>query len=113
MAQLCRAQNLPEPEFEAAPYEFTVTFRKDPYTPERLRKIGLTDRQIQAVQYVRAKDSISNAAYRELTGVSDRSALRDLEGLTDAKMFIRSSVGRQARYVLADSASDKPAINPP
>ncbi len=100
MAQLCRAQGLPEPEFVSSPYEFTVTFHKDPYTPERLRQLGLSGRQVRAVQFVRERGSISNADYRALAGVSDRTALRDLDGLVETGVFARASGGRQARYVL-------------
>jgi ATP-dependent DNA helicase RecG len=100
MAQLCRAQGLPEPEFVSTPYHFTVTFRKDPYTPERLRLLGLSERQAKAVQFARERGSISNAEYRDLTGVSDRTALRDLDGLVEAGVFTRASGGRQARYAL-------------
>jgi hypothetical protein len=35
-----------------------------------------------------------------LTGVSDRTALRDLDGLVEAGVFTRASGGRQARYSL-------------
>jgi ATP-dependent DNA helicase RecG len=94
------AQGLPEPEFVSTPYEFKVTFRKDPYTPERLRALGLSDRQAQAVLFVRERGSISNAEFRDLTGVSDRTALRDLDGLVEAGVFTRASGGRQARYSL-------------
>jgi ATP-dependent DNA helicase RecG len=102
MAQLCRAQGLPEPEFASAPHTFMVTFRKDPYTLERLRQLGLNERQRQAIQFVREQGSISNLEYRNLTRVSDRTALRDLDGLVEAGVLIRASKGRQARYILRE-----------
>ena len=101
MAQLCRAQRVPEPEFAATPYDFTVTFSKDPYTPERLRQMGLSDRQAQAIQYVREHSSVSNAEYRELTAVSARTAATELTDLVAREIFTPSGGrGRAARYRL-------------
>jgi ATP-dependent DNA helicase RecG len=113
MVQLCREQELSEPEFESTPFQFSVTFRKDPYTPERLRQLGLSERQTQAVLFAKERGSISNAEYRNLTGVSDRTALRDLDGLAEAGILTRQSKGRDARYSMGVVMKpDKPATNP-
>jgi hypothetical protein len=50
---LCRRQGLPELEFQNQQGGFLVTFAKDPYTPERLQAMELSERQIQAVLYVK------------------------------------------------------------
>ena len=46
---------LPEPEFKEEMGGFSVYFRKDIYTEEYLRKLGLNERQIKAVMYVKEK----------------------------------------------------------
>ncbi|WP_461834349.1 ATP-binding protein, partial [Desulfothermus sp.] len=43
--------DLPEPEFKEELGGFSVYFRKDKYTEEYLRKLGLNERQIKAVMY--------------------------------------------------------------
>lgn len=102
MAELCRAQNLPAPEFAQVGSEVYVTFRKEPYTPERLRQLGLNERQIQAVQFVREKGSISNTEYRNLTAVSARTATNDLADMVRRNIFLPPiGRGRSLRYELA------------
>ncbi|MCW3099372.1 MAG: putative transcriptional regulator [Chthonomonadaceae bacterium] len=114
MAELCTAQNLPAPEFAQVGSEVHVTFRKDPFTDDRLRALGLSERQIQAVRFVREKGSISNAEHRALIGdLPARTSSRDLEELVEAGVFIRPQKGRQARYLLRGKEPAKPAINPP
>jgi predicted HTH transcriptional regulator len=58
-------------------------------------------RLTDAVAYVREHGFITNKLYRELTGVSDRTAHRDLETLVERGRL--KAVGQRAarRYVLA------------
>jgi len=100
IVRLCREQGLPEPEFANWQGGFRVTFLKDPYTPERLRKLGLNERQIRAVLYVKEHGEISNRDYRSLTGVSDETARQDLLALVKRKVLRVKGKGRATRYVL-------------
>src|SRR2546429_4217146 len=101
-----KRMGLPAPQFRETS-EFIVTFHKAPalLTPqEQLQPQGtlwgsdepvrpkvpvqtLPDeresRLIKAMQYAHEHGSITNKAYRELTGVSDRTAYRDLELLVE------------------------------
>ena len=102
--ELCRAQGLPEPEFRNYQGGFLVTLSKDPYTPERLQAIGLNERQIKAVLYVKERGRITNREYQELTGVSKRTATRDLEELLEKGVFERlGATGRGTQYALKGS----------
>lgn len=101
MARLCAAQNLPGPEFTATPYEFTVTFYKDPYTPERLQCKGLTDGQIRIVQYIREHSSITNREVRALLSISDEAARKMLNSLLEHAIIQSEGQGRNLRYILA------------
>ena len=97
--ELCRRQDLPEPEFRNEQGGFLVTFAKDPYTPKRLRDLGLNERQIQAVLYVRDRGSISNKEYQQLTGVKERMATVELGDLVDKGVLVRiGTTGRGTRY---------------
>jgi len=99
--ELCRQQGLPEPEFQNEQGGFRVTFAKDPYTPERLRAIGLNERQIQAVLYVKERGSISNREFQKISGVSKPTATRDLEFLVSTGLLRKEgTTGRGVRYVL-------------
>jgi ATP-dependent DNA helicase RecG len=107
---LCREQGLPEPEFDADATQFCVRFLKDPYTPERLRKMGLNERQVQAVLYVKAHGSITNKEYQQLTGASKPTATRDLENLTIRGILERRGVtGRGTQYTLKGSETAQTA----
>lgn len=99
MVRLCREHGLPEPEFGEDSGGFSVTFRKDAYAPDLLRKLGLNERQLRAVAYVRETGSIGNSEYQELTGVSKRTATRGLDALVELGILERTTErGRTTRY---------------
>jgi len=89
-----RDYNLPEPKFEEVFGGFQVTFYKDVYTEEYLRSLGLNDRQIKAVFYVKEKGSITNKEYQELFKVSRQTATRDLSDLVKLGIFERFEKGK-------------------
>ena len=72
--------------------------RKDPYTEEYLREIGLNDRQIRAVLYVKEKGRITNKKYQEITGVSRQMAAIELRQLVEKGVFVR--IGESGRGVV-------------
>ena len=57
------------------------------YTEENLRRIGLNERQTKAVMLVKERGKITNKEYREMFGVTDRSALRDLMRICEKGIF--------------------------
>ena len=117
---------LPAPQFRGTS-EFIVTFQKAPAlrTPEpRLQYKGGTlweehedslpeivvqdprveqveKRLIQALNYVQEHGFITNGIYRQLTGVTDRTAHRDLEKLVERGRLKGSGQRAARRYVLA------------
>lgn len=113
MITLCQNHGIPEPEFSAHPDWFSVTFVKDFYTDERLLALGFSERQIQAVRYVSEHGAITNKAYRELTGMSPRAALRELTDLCTREILIKQgTTGRNIVYLLKKNKPAKPATNP-
>ena len=102
MITLCREQKILEPEFSAQPEFFSVTFSKDIYAPDLLLTLGLSERQILAVQYVKTHGSITNKEFRGLAGISERAALRELNDLCMRAIFTRTgTTGRSTTYHLA------------
>ena len=100
IVELCRQHDLPEPDFRSEKGRFEVIFYKDPYTEERLREMGLNERQVKAVLYVKEKGSITNREFRELTGLSDEAARKDLVELTEKRLLRVAGKGRSTHYVL-------------
>lgn len=101
MRTACRAQGLPDPIFQSTASSFIVTLRKDNLSDERLRQMGMNQRQIQAIHSVRQNGSISNSEHQRLTGTTRRTAARDLDQLVEAELMDRSTQsGRTVRYTL-------------
>jgi predicted HTH transcriptional regulator len=115
---------LPAPQFREMG-EFVVTFRKAPalmapppqpqYTetlwgdeenaqPEIVSQDQSTQRErrlTKAVEHVQKHGFITNSIYRQLTGVSDRTAHRDLETLIERGRVKGTGQRAARRYVLA------------
>ena len=97
----CKKAGLPEPEFKEEYGGFAVYFYKDIYTEENLRKIGLNERQIKAVIYVKEKGKITNREYQELAKVSKPMATIDLKELVTSGIFEKKGItGRGTEYFL-------------
>jgi len=93
---------LPEPEFKEEFGGFSVCFYKDIYTEEILRKMGLNERQIRAVIYVKEKGKITNRDYQELNTCSRNTATNDLRKLIQKEIIKESGKkGAGAFYVIA------------
>ncbi|NJE12844.1 helix-turn-helix domain-containing protein [Thermococcus sp. LS2] len=104
IVRLCLQNGLPEPEFSEEAGGFVVLLRKDIYTEDYLRKLGLNDRQIKAVLYVKEKGRITNKEYQELFGVSEATATRDLKELVKRGIFEKIGVtGKGTYYKLKSS----------
>lgn len=114
-----KQMGLPAPQFRELS-EFVVTFRKTPIseTPhvtnfpklvKERRKISFSvedipveqeQRIVRAMQYVQQQGLITNREYRELTGVSENTALRDLEILVARGALKRIGKTRGRQYKL-------------
>ncbi|MDK2946718.1 MAG: ATP-dependent helicase RecG [Geotoga sp.] len=101
MVEFCKEQKLPEPEFKEFGDGFSVIFYKDIYNEEYLRKLGLNDRQIKAVLYVKEKGKITNKEYQEITGCSKPTATRELSNIVKAGIFLKKGItGKGTFYIL-------------
>jgi ATP-dependent DNA helicase RecG len=101
IVQLCMEQGLPEPEYKEEFGGFSVYFYKDIYTEENLKKMGLNERQIRAVMYVKQKGKITNKEYQELNKTNKKTASRDLSGLVEKGIFEQiGKTGKGTHYTL-------------
>lgn len=63
--------------------------------------MGLNERQIKAVRYVKERGSVTNNKYRELCETSERTATRDLRNLVSLKIFEQVGItGKGTIYIL-------------
>jgi predicted HTH transcriptional regulator len=75
--------------------------RKDIYTEEYLRGLGLNERQIKAVLYVKEKGKITSKEYQELNRVSKPMATIELRDIVEKKIFEKSgTTGKGTEYTL-------------
>ena len=100
IVNFCKDYGLPEPEFAEYFGGFMVTFYKDLYVEEILRRKGLNERQIKAVMYVKERGKITNKEYQSLTGASKSTATRELKELVETHFLQRKgTTGKGTFYI--------------
>lgn len=68
----------------------------------------MNERQIKAVLYVKEKGKITNREYRQMFGITDRTALRDLTAICEKGALQKVGVtGRKTEYILTRQKPDK------
>lgn len=97
----CKQADLPEPEMVELDGGFSITLFKDNITPEKLTKLGLNDRQIKAVLFLKENGKITNSDYQTINDVSRETATRDLKELIEKDLISPSGQkGAGAFYTL-------------
>ena len=109
----CRKAGLPTPLFEHRGAAFVVTILKNRWTKAALSSLGLNERQIAAVEHVKNAGSITLRAYLALTSAPHRTAVRELQGLVAAGIFLSQGAGRNVEYVLNINRATFVPIVPP
>lgn len=101
MVEWMKEAGLPEPEYKEELGGFSVYFYKDIYTEENLRKIGLNERQVKAVMYVKEKGSINISSFKSLVSdVSEKTLYRDLQELINKGILRELGEKKGRRYEL-------------
>ncbi len=90
MKEKCLEANLPAPILSVKGNDFWITFRKDIFNRVDLGLLGLSDRQIKALLYIKEKGKITNSEYQTLNSVSKRTATNDLSELVDKYKLINN-----------------------
>lgn len=109
MIERCAEAGLPSPDFEERAGQFVTTIWRDWLTEEIMARLGLSDRQQIAVNYLKVHGRITNKEYKQLTGVTDRTVLREFKELL-AKGILEKvgGTGRGTHYVLSHKTRHKP-----
>jgi len=95
----CKEAELPEPIIEPIDGGILVTLFKDYLDEEQLRKLGLNERQLRGLLFVKENGKITNSDYQKLNNVSKPTATRDFtELLGKFKLIERLGGGGAGTY---------------
>ncbi len=100
MIALFRGAGLPEPDFRQDGGMFVQTLWRNWLTDAVLAGMGLSERQKKAIGLVKAQGRITNADYQQLTGVTRKTALRDLADLVERGVLRRVGELKGTHYVI-------------
>ncbi|MGQ0532369.1 MAG: DUF4062 domain-containing protein [Caulobacteraceae bacterium] len=111
IVKACKDAGLPDPTFAQRGDQWTVTLWRDWITEAFLISLGLNDRQLKALQTIKATNRIDNSSYQEVTGAARRTAARDLDQMLTMGLIVREggATGRGSYYA---RARQKPSPRP-
>jgi ATP-dependent DNA helicase RecG len=99
----CKAAGLPTPVLEEDGGGFIVKLFKDRFSEEKLQKLGLNERQIKAVLYVKEKGKITNAEYQAINKISRQMATNELHNLANEfNLLINKGYGAGSYFELVN-----------
>ncbi len=90
MTEQCFDFRLPAPLFFFKSSGFWVVFRKDIYNHNELKELGLNERQIKAVLFVKENGTINNSDYQKINNCSRNTASNELSDLIKKGLFLSS-----------------------
>ncbi|MCR6637857.1 MAG: putative DNA binding domain-containing protein [Sporocytophaga sp.] len=101
----CKAAELPEPEMIEQDGGFLLTIIKDILNEDHLVKLGLNERQVKALLFVKEKGRVTNSEYQILNNVSKATATRDLTELVEKHKVLKRTgdIGAGTNYILIGS----------
>lgn len=97
--ETCLQVGLPEPELIEQDGGFIVTLFKDNLTKEQLTKLGLNDRQIDALLFYKKQGEITTYEYMTRYNISERTARNDLNKLIESELIIRQGQANMSKYI--------------
>ncbi|WP_216848961.1 ATP-binding protein [Pedobacter sp. L105] len=100
MIDAFKGDGLPEPIFEENSGGFQVTFLKDSYSQDFLNQIGLNERQIKAVTYLKDVREFTNAKYQEINNIGKSISAIELQELIDKGIINKIGKGKLTKYSL-------------
>ncbi|PKN01214.1 MAG: transcriptional regulator [Elusimicrobia bacterium HGW-Elusimicrobia-1] len=111
MLKQCKEHGLPEPQFVSVRnLEFKTILARDLFTEDALSRMGLNERQLKAVKYVKQNGRITNTEYQRVLTVSKRQATNDLNELEKKEILSRfGKTGRGTFYTLRGTKGAKGA----
>jgi ATP-dependent DNA helicase RecG len=83
----CAEAGIPVPAYSNEGSDFWVIFRKDIFNKEDLNRLGLSERQMDALMFFKGKGEVTSSEYAQRYNISDRTARRDLSDLIEMKLL--------------------------
>jgi ATP-dependent DNA helicase RecG len=83
MINECLKACVPKPNYHYDMSGFWVEFWKDIFDLNYLKRIGLNEKQTNAMHYVKLHGKITNRNYQEINNISKRTATSDLTELVE------------------------------
>jgi len=106
MIRQCEEWGVPEPEFRDTGTSIVVTFRKSEFTEEFLDSLDLNERQKKAVEFIKIEKRITRTEYEKMSGISERTANRELSDLVKPGIFDKIGRGPNVYYALTKISPD-------
>ena len=83
------------------PFLTTVIFKLFSEPTSRSKKLGLNERRIKAVMYVKERGAINNSKYQDINNIGKTTATEDLQKLVKMGILAEPTAkGRGAKYEL-------------
>ncbi len=79
----------PYPQFISESNHFRITLYKDIFNEEFLQKMELSERQLKIIAYLKKQGHITSLIYQNITRVSKRTAIRELNELKNKKIITK------------------------
>jgi ATP-dependent DNA helicase RecG len=97
--EACKTAGLPEPNIEETQGGIRVTFYKDVYNEEQLKKFNINDRQIKALLYLKDHEFLNNTVYQGLNQLGKTTTTIELKDLVDKGLLKQEGkAGRGIKY---------------
>ena len=97
----CIQFGIPQPKFYYDMSGFWVEFRKDNFNIDYFESLGLNQRQIEALKYLKERGKITNSEYQSINDCSRNTASNDLTELVNKDLLESSGQkGAGAYYIL-------------
>lgn len=98
MAEQCIEAGLPRPLHYYKSSGIWVEFRKDIFNQENLKELGLNERQIKAVLYVKDNKTITNSEYQKINEIGRTTATEDLKHSVEKEVLEQiGTVGKSTK----------------
>jgi len=99
----CKIAGLPTPVIEEDCGGIIVRLFKDHLVEEQLVKLGLNQRQVKAVLYVKEKGKITNREYQEINDISRQMATNELHNLVNVfKLLVNKGYGAGSYFEIVN-----------
>lgn len=100
MVKQCKEQGLPEPEFKSIRgLEFRTILGRDIFTESVLAKLGLNERQLRMIRYVKEKGELTLSSLKTIfADITDKTLYRDLQLLVKKGILVQSGEKKGRKY---------------